>query len=251
MAHAIRFRRKYQSEFSKVFHSLCERQHDWQVWADFITLSAIEIACSVDRTSSDRKSRMTEYKSIMERYCPEERQKFAKLFILTVNALETNPEQDFLGEIFMGLNLGNHWKGQFFTPYSICQMIASIQTDVAQKNVQSNGWTSIYDPACGAGALLVALRNEAVRKQISPDSLLFVAQDIDRVAAMMCYIQISLLGCAGYVVVGDSLSNPVAGESPLLPVQNPGQEFWFTPIFFDPIWKGRRDIAQLAKLFNS
>ena len=30
--------------------------------------------------------------------------------------LEHNPDQDFLGELFMALDLGNEWAGQFFTP---------------------------------------------------------------------------------------------------------------------------------------
>lgn len=251
MANTVRFAHKSQNEFLKVFYSLCDRYLDWQIWADFVTLSAVSIACSVDQTSSASRERISEFHSIMERYASNDRDRFAELFGLTVNALEENPEQDFLGELFMGLNLGNHWKGQYFTPYSVCQLMASIQIISAQDKIGVHGWDSILDPACGAGALLVALRNEAVRRQISSNDLLFVAQDIDRVAAMMCYIQISLLGCAGYVVVADSISNPVSGVSPLLPAQKSGQEFWFTPIFFDPVWKGRRGIAQLRYLFKN
>ena len=35
-------------------------------------------------------------------------------FAIVVEALERNPEQDFLGELYMELELGNHWKGQVF-----------------------------------------------------------------------------------------------------------------------------------------
>ena len=250
MANAVRFNRKSQNEFSKMFHSLCDRHRNWQVWSDFITVAAIEIACSIDRTSDDAKSRMSEYKSIMEKYSPDERAKFADMFAQIVDGLEANPEQDFLGEMFMGLGLSNHWKGQVFTPYSVCHMIAAISIDAIADKAEQNGWASAVDPCCGAGALLIALRDEAVQKQIPPTSLLFVGQDIDRVAALMCFIQLSLLGCAGYVVVGDSISNPVCDMSPLLPAKKPGQEFWITPMSCDPVWQARRNAARMDQMFK-
>ena len=250
MANAVRFNHKSQNEFSKMFHSLCDRHRNWQVWSDFITVAAIEIACSIDRTSDDAKSRMSEYKSIMEKYSPDERAKFADMFALIVDGLEANPEQDFLGEMFMGLGLSNHWKGQVFTPYSVCHMIAAISIDAIADKAEQNGWASAVDPCCGAGALLIALRDEAVQKQIPPTSLLFVGQDIDRVAALMCFIQLSLLGCAGYVVVGDSISNPVCDMSPLLPAKKPGQEFWITPMSCDPVWQARRNAARMDQMFK-
>ena len=55
----------------------------------------------------------------------------------------------------------------------------------------------------------------------------------------MCFIQLSLLGCPGYVVIGNSLTNPVAGE-PLAPMEMPGQELWCTPMFYTPEWNYRR-----------
>ena len=61
---------------------------------------------------------------------------------------------------------------------------------------QKQGWISVSDPACGAGALLIAFANECRRQHINyQTSVLFVAQDIDFLAGCMCYIQLSLLGC--------------------------------------------------------
>lgn len=250
MANAVRFNRKSQNEFSKVFHSLCDKHRDWQAWSDFITVAAIEIACSADRTSEYAKSKMSEYKAIMEKYSPHEREKFADLFTLIVDGLEADPEQDFLGELFMGLGLGNHWKGQFFTPYNLCRMNAALLMDGIEEAAEKDGWGSVLDPACGAGAMLIAVRNEAVRRQMPPMSVLFAAQDIDRVAAMMCFIQLSLLGCAGYVVVADSISNPVCGISPVLPEQKSGQEFWITPMFYDSVWRVRRNAERLCYIWT-
>jgi hypothetical protein len=59
----------------------------------------------------------------------------------------------------------------------------------------------------------------------------------------MCYIQLSLLGCAGYVVVGDAFSNPIAGSG-LTPIVPPENDIWFTPMLFSPIWVARRHTEQ-------
>ena len=153
----------------------------------------------------------------------------------------SEPDQDFLGEMFMGLNLGSHWKGQFFTPYNVCRMMAEMQADGIEERVQRQGWISVNDPCCGAGALLIAFRNAMVRRKLGPDTALYVAQDIDRTAALMCYLQLSLLGCAGYVVVADSLLHPTVGPggTPLLISPTPEQEVWLMPALYGAAWAAR------------
>ena len=39
--------------------------------------------------------------------------------------------------------------------------------------------------------------------------VLVAAQDIDMTVALMCYIQLSLLGVAGYVKIGNSITDPI------------------------------------------
>ena len=88
----------------------------------------------------------------MEKYSPKERTKFADLFALIVDGLETDPEQDFLGELFMGLGLGNHWKGAILYPVHLCRMNAALLMDGIEEAAEKDGWGSVLDPACGAGA---------------------------------------------------------------------------------------------------
>lgn len=95
---------------------------------------------------------------------------------------------------------------------------------------------SINDPACGYGVMFIAARNFCIENGKNPHTNLFcVAQDIDFCAAMGCYIQMSLLGIAGYVRVGDSLSNPPTGN-----VLIPEEGVWCTPMYFLPEWSIRR-----------
>ena len=71
------------------------------------------------------------------------------------------------------------------------------------------GFISVSDPACGAGATLLAFLNVCKRRNICyHNKVLVIAQDIDFIVGLMCYIQCSFMGCAGYVVIGDTLVNP-------------------------------------------
>lgn len=99
-------------------------------------------------------------------------------------------QQDFLGKMYMSLNLGNHWKGQFFTPYDICTLMSEITVgSEAVAEAKTRDYISVNDPACGAGATLIAAANTFKRHRINyQQKVLFVGQDIDRVVAQMCYI---------------------------------------------------------------
>ena len=79
----------------------------------------------------------------------------------------------------------------------------------------------VSEPACGSGANLIALANVLKEKGINYQrNVYFVAQDIDPLVAKMCYIQMSLLGMPGIVIVGDTLSSPMKGD------------YWLTPFHF-------------------
>lgn len=103
------------------------------------------------------------------------------------------------------------------------------------------------DPACGAGCMLIAAaaayQNEGPAPRNYQTDIMFAAQDVDRVVAMMCYIHLSLLGCAGYVIVGDSLRDPPCGNA-LFPIVGEHNEIWYTPMWNSPLWIARR-IRQL------
>ena len=69
------------------------------------------------------------------------------MLLEVVAELERDPEQDFLGELFMALGLGNEWKGQFFTPYSVCRaMSAMTYAPDMTARIEKQGWISVNDP---------------------------------------------------------------------------------------------------------
>lgn len=126
----------------------------------------------------------------------------------------------------------------YFTPYHVCQMMADISmNDTLKDQIDMKGYITLSDPCCGAGATIIAGVN-TVKKLLEKEHLNFQnyvlvsAQDIDELVALMCYLQISLLGVAGYVKVGNSLTDPITDGDSL-------ENYWFTPMYFsDFCWGG-------------
>lgn len=233
----------HQKKLVKMFESLCGRYSRWDIWSDFIFFSAAAISNAVDKSFAEEREK--EYLSRSSKYKPAEMQTFAKMFAEVVNGMEHEPDQDFLGELYMALGLGNDKNGQFFTPYGVCVAMSQLTGDFKQK-VESEGWISVNDPACGAGATLIAFANECRRAGINYQTdVLFVGQDIDFITGLMCYLQLSLLGCAGYIVIGNTLTNPMTcyDEKGLIPKK--GSNVWYTPMYFRDIWQWRVAAAQM------
>lgn len=238
-----------KKEFLTIFRELCRSRQPWQVWADTITVMACSLANVVDKTEPRHSDREKEYADCIKRLGGVE--KPANLFAIVVEALERNPDQDFLGSLYMELELGNHWKGQFFTPYNISRMMAEMTLGNIQEQIDKEGWISVCDPTVGGGTMLISAANTIRRQKVNyQNHVLFVGQDIDRIVAMMAYIQISLLGCPGYLVVGNSLVNPIVGSA-LMPVEKEEQEFWYTPLYFSQVWHYRRLFAKMDSIFRS
>ncbi len=219
---------KYEKEFMSLFEKLCTTRSAWQVWSDFVTASAISISNIIDEANS--KQREAEYMNIISRYADKnESELISKLLAVTASALDEDPEQDFLGKMFMKLELGSHQHGQFFTPYHISSLMAATTEEQITRTIEENGYVTMNEPACGAGANIIAARAEVVKAGYDPGMNMFVvAQDIDRTSAMMCYIQLSLLGVSGYIVIGDTLRYPVTGGT-LSPNFTDEQEEWLLP----------------------
>lgn len=127
-----------EKEFIKVFQELCYSRSSWQVWADLMAAMACTLANSVDKTEPRYTVREKEYAECIKRLGGVE--KPAKCFAIVVEALERNPDQDFLGKLYMSLELGNHWKGQFFTPYNVCECMASITINDNVQTLEKQEW---------------------------------------------------------------------------------------------------------------
>lgn len=81
-----------------------------------------------------------------------------------------------------------------------------------------------------------ALEKENLNYQ---NHILIIGQDIDLTVALMCYIQISLLGVAGFIKVGNTLTEPMDPSDSI-------KSYWFTPMYFSEVWTRRRIFHNLS-----
>ena len=67
--------------------------------------------------------------------------------------------------------------------------------------LEMKGYLSVYDSACGTGTMLITFAHMLQKKGINPQTnALFVGQDVDRISALTCYIQLAILGLPAYVI---------------------------------------------------
>ena len=221
--------------YVKLFNELTYRFSPWEVWKDFIVMYACALANPFDKVHFEAREDL--YLKIILKYNKKEQELFPQLVAEVVNALEENPEQDFLGKLFMDFELGNHMAGQFFTPYHVCECMAKMTVGNILPQIEEQGYISINDCCCGAGATLIAGIHEAKRvldgKLNWQNHVLITGQDIDRTTALMCYIQLSLLGAAGYIKIGNSLTEPMG-------TNDTSEDYWFTPMYFSDVWTFRQ-----------
>ena len=171
------------------------------VFNDFLTLSC----CSLAQTVYQSDNLEQRYLNIIKTYTKEQAEEFSKLLAFLVLGLEQE-SQDFLGQVYMSLNLGSQANGQYFTPYSVCKFMAEINFAEIE-SFKSNQLITLSEPCCGSGALIIAFAQALREHNINYQQNLFVeAIDISEMCFKMTYIQLSLLGIPAKVVQGDSLS---------------------------------------------
>lgn len=234
----------YSSKFQKCINTLVGKFHAWEIWADWVYI----ISAALSQPLDYREDREKRYLDIVSKYEQNEIQTMHDMFDITSDALEENPRQDFLGALYMSLGLGDHWKGQFFTPYHLCEAMAMMVEDDILSEVHTKGFITMNDCACGGGATLIAGFNQA-KAQLEKEGLnaqnhvLIAAQDLSEMTALMCYIQLSLLGVAAVVKIGNTLTEPLNGDHLLFMESKP--ELWFTPMYNFPVWSARRSARML------
>lgn len=246
---ARNIRDSHQKAFIKTFEGLVGRYSRWEVWQDFVVMAAATISNLVDKSHLDEREKR--YLSVAGKYSREELRAFSEMLAEVVLGIEGNPDQDFLGELYMKLEMGNDARGQVFTPYDVCITMARLTNgDQLKDQVERDGWVSVNDCACGAGATLLAFANECLRQGVNYQTrVLFVAQDVDYVVGLMCYLQLSLIGAAGYVVIANTLTDPVTCVDPRGLIPCHGNKVWYTPMYFREEWHFRRVWAQMDRLF--
>jgi len=183
---------------------------------DFVEMAATAYSNVVDRHHApEREAR---YMDIVKRYTKAEVDRFCFALASLVACYERVGFDDVLGRIYMELELGNKWAGQFFTPYQVSRAMArmTLAQDLPDKIAQ-HGFVTANDPATGGGAMVIALAEEMQLQGFNYQTQLHVtAQDIDIKAVHMAYIQFTLLHIPAVIIHGNTLLVET-------------REVWYTP----------------------
>lgn len=167
-----------------------------QVFADWVEMSALSIAQSIE----PNKEREDAFFSIARKYSEDD---FFTLGCMLgrLSFLLENGLDDYLGKIYMELSTGNSHTGQFFTPFHVCEMMASIALADYKGGIEY-----LNEPSSGGGANILAYAKVMKAKGYNYQQLLEVkAQDLDYKCVYMTYVQLSLVGVNAEVVQGNSL----------------------------------------------
>ncbi len=85
-------------------------------------------------------------------------------------------------------------------------MMAQLQLGNVEEQFRDKPFITLSEPACGAGCITLAFASVLREAGFPPHRRMWVsATDIDPLAAAMAYIQLSLCGVAGEVVIGNAL----------------------------------------------
>lgn len=227
----------HQKALAGLMRDNARRYRLHEVFRDFCELAAVTVSNAVDRIHYE--AREARYMQIIKRYERDEIARFPAMLAELVRSLERG-HRDALGELFMSLELGDHWKGQFFTPYEVASLMARMTIGDVAGQVQRQGFITLSEPACGAGGMVIAFAEAMLDQGVNyQTSMHAIAQDIDATAVHMAYVQLSLLHIPAIVVHGNSLTVTE-------------WDHWATPAHVLGMWdrrlKRRETVGQVAEV---
>lgn len=198
--------------YRKQFLSLLADLSAYEGWRAYDAMSAF-LTCAYAALSkptlpaSKQAEREAEYMAVVKR-CQKPRETMdtiSKMFGIVTQAL-TEETADFIGPVFMETSASDHM-GQFFTPDSVCRLMAEITLSEAPAVLARQSHIRIDEPAAGAGAMILACCRYLKQRGINyQERVSFRLTDLDHDAFMAAYVQLSLAGVPAQVIHGNTLT---------------------------------------------
>ena len=135
---AIDMSSEHRKNIAKCIEFIGRKHSRWEVFSDFLAIAAISISnnCAPYYRAEEEKiraEREKHYIEIIGKYDKHERMLFMSMFTELVEELQSYCSDkesvhltDVLGELFHELNFNDAWKGQFFTPQNVCDLMGQI-----------------------------------------------------------------------------------------------------------------------------
>ena len=199
----------YEKMIIESIEKLSGKFSPYQIFTDWVSMAAISISNSCrpfkDKVYLEREGR---YLDTSRKYNKEE----LKILADMIGALTLCFEDkicDVLGDIYMKSGCGNKQTGQFFTPYHLSYLAASIVYGEQIDKLAESETLEVYEPSVGGGGMIIGVADVMKNRGLNYQKYIHViAQDLDWNSVYMTYVQLSLIGIKAVVVQGDTLLEP-------------------------------------------
>ena len=231
----------HKNEIIKLIKEVAYSRDIYQVFSDFLEMSAIAISNTSDFINYE--SREKRYLEIIRLYDKKHQQIFPLMLFHLIEALEEKVQtvgpEDVLGVIFNELELHNKYKSQSFTPQPLSDIISSMTFgEGGQSKIEERGFINVLEPTVGSGVMVTSFCKTMKKKGLNYCSQLVVtAVDCDLKCTHMAYLQFSLYGIPAVVIHGDSLTCEEWSR-------------WYTPVYMADgwIWRNRCNLTNELKI---
>lgn len=224
---------KYLKEFEDSLKSIARHKNYYEKFRDFVNFSFYSLSNIFYKDEDIEK----QYLQLANTYTKEEMLIMSKLLGLLTLMMEDEPN-DHLGTMLMAMGGGDEFKGQFFTPQTICDFMSKIVHDNIDSIIEEKGYITVNDPAVGAGAMIIGLYKHMLDLGYNPQTQMYVhLTDVCNIVYKMCYVQMSILGISGVIINGNSLTLEV-------------YEYKKTPFHFINNWDSKFRFEELNSKIN-
>lgn len=241
----------YSKEFIRILEGFRYKHNMRELFSDWLEIAACAIhqePYHLGLVMPDEVFHAVEaqYMEAIKRYGREELDTFAKLLGLTKMALWADDAGDFLGSIYMSLEISSDRGGEFFTPYNVSLMMAKMTLADVAEQLNEKGFITVAEPAVGGGGMLIAVAQTLREAGYNPSqAMFFEATDISRLCFNMAYLQTSILELSGIVRHGDTLRNEVWSSrfTPICRVFPHRTNMFLNSLYAPPAEETQQDIA--------
>lgn len=227
-------------ELVKALRSVSCSHAIYEVFQDWLAVSAIAISNAVDWRQQKRREEV--YLEIIHKYTKAEQEKLAEAFAELVLALQHEQSMhgptDILGQVFHALELHSKYKGQFFTPPHVCELMGmmTLNGDNLTQTIEKKGYITVCEPCIGSGGMILGAAKAMANQKLNYQTQMLVTGiDIDIKCVQMAYLQLSLLGIPAVIIHGNSLTDEEWSR-------------WYTPAYIIGLWSVKEQEAQIEDL---
>lgn len=197
---------EYKKQILKDIELFLYRRDKISVFNDAVEYNALKLAIVV--SPYKQEEHIKRIKDILDTYTDKREQQVFDRICKTMTEMLSHMMDnygDHLGEIYMELSGGKKYAGQFFTPYHVSRLL--VELSIGQEDLSSDKILTFNEPCCGSGGIIVATADALNERGFNYTSkAVYVANDIDRNCALMCYLQTSWAAMPAIVLHQDTLT---------------------------------------------